>query len=223
MDTNDDPNISFDSNGYCNYCSNYFLQIENDKHKKLYNETELLKIINNIKKSKNKNKYDCIVGISGGTDSAFLVHKLVEYELKPLAVHYDNGWNSETATQNIELLLKKLNVDLYTHVNDWEEFRDIQLSFFKAGVIDIELITDEAIIALLYHTSVKFKTKYIFTGHNTSTEFILPEHWYHWKLDALNIKAIHNKFGTKKIKSLPLLSYWEQYYHAKFRKTQIIS
>ena len=206
MDYNDDNNISFDSNGYCNYCSSYFKYVEDETNIKKHSLGEMLPLIEKIKQDKKNNKYDCIVGISGGTDSAYLIYKLVE-----------------TATKNIEMLLKKLNVDLYTYVNNWEEFKDLQLSFFKAGVIDIELLTEQAIIALLYKTSVKFKTKYIFTGHNVSTEFILPKHWYHWKLDALNIKSIHKKFGTKKIKTFPLMSFWEQYYHGKFRKTQMIS
>jgi N-acetyl sugar amidotransferase len=223
MDNIDDPNIVFDDEGNCNYCNSYYKYINNENTRQKYQTEKITEIIDTIKKEYRHNKYHCIVGISGGTDSAYLIHKLVEFGLKPLAVHYDNGWNSETATQNIEMLLKKLNVDLYTYVNDWEEFKDIQLSFFKAGVIDIELITDQAIIALLYKTSVKFKTKYIFTGHNTSTEFILPTHWYHWKLDALNIKNIHQKFGSKKIKTFPLITYWEQYFHGKFRKTQMIT
>lgn len=223
MDNSNDPDISFDLNGYCNYCTSYYNFIANEDNVKNYSIEKLLPIIEKIKKDKRKKKYDCIVGISGGTDSAYLVYKLVELGLTPLAVHYDNGWNTETATKNIEMLLKKLNVDLYTYVNDWEEFKDLQLSFFKAGVIDIELLTDQAIIALLYKAAVKFKTKYIFTGHNTSTEFILPKHWYHWKLDALNIKSIHKKFGTKKIITFPIITYWEQYYHSKFRKTQMIT
>jgi N-acetyl sugar amidotransferase len=225
MDNQDDSNIIFDKNGYCNYCNHYYNIIAPNKTSLNLKESNnyILKLIDEIKKENSGKAYDCLVGISGGTDSAYLIHKLIELGLKPLAVHYDNGWNSETATQNIELLLKKLNVDLFTYVNDWEEFKDLQISFLKAGVIDIELLTDQAIIALLYNMSVKFNTKYIFTGHNTATESILPQHWYHWKLDVLNIKSIHKKFGTKKIKTYPTITFWQQYYHLKFRKTKMIS
>jgi len=222
MSSSDDPNIIFDNKGVCNYCNSYSDFVKSDSYKTKYDIAELYQIVEKIKEQNKNNKYDCIVGISGGTDSAFLVYKMVELGLRPLAIHYDNGWNSETATKNIEMLLKKLNVDLYTYVNDWEEFKDLQLSFFKAGVIDIEILTDQAIVALLYKKSVKYNTKYIFTGHNTSTEFILPKHWYHWKLDALNIKSIQKKWGSRKIKTYPLMTFWDQYFHGKFRKTKMI-
>jgi N-acetyl sugar amidotransferase len=222
MDNTNDPDIWFDEKGNCNYCNEYYeytKSITTDETLKLEKIAPLIKQIKIEGKNK---KYDCIVGISGGTDSAFLVCKLIEMGLRPLAVHYDNSWNSETATQNIEMLLKKLNVDLYTHVNDWEEFKDLQLSFFEAGVIDIELISDQAIIALLYNIAEKYNTKYIFSGHNTATEFILPTSWYHWKLDALNVKSIQNKFGKKTISTYPILTYLKQYKHSKFTKTRII-
>lgn len=150
----------------------------------------------------------------------YVVHLLVKFGLRPLVVHYDNGWDSELAVKNIEVMLHKLNIDLFTYVNDWEEFKDLQLSFIKASVIDIELITDQAIIALFYKLSQKHKIKYVFTGHNTSTEFILPKHWYHWKLDGLNIKSIHKKFGTKKIKTYPIVSYFDQYYLNKTKQIE---
>lgn len=153
----------------------------------------------------------------------YVVHLLVKAGLRPLVVHYDNGWNSETAVKNIELMLNKLNIDLYTYINEWEEFKDIQLAFIKASVIDIELVTDQAIIASLYKLSRKHHLKYVFTGHNTSTEFILPKHWYHWKLDGLNIKSIHRKFGKKKISTYPIVTYFDQYYLNKTKKIEMYS
>lgn len=223
MDNTNDPEIFFDKEGHCNYCNSYFSYVQKESTLHEYTLEKIKPTIEKIKLEGKGKKYDCIVGISGGTDSAYLVYKLVKLGLRPLAVHFDNGWNSETASQNIEVLLKKLNVDLYTSVIDWEEFKDLQISFLHAGVIDVELITDLAIIGLLYKTSVKYNTKYIFTGHNTSTEFILPTSWYHFKLDSLNIKSIHKKYGRCKIKTFPYLSFAEQYYHAKFRKTKVIA
>lgn len=223
MDNTNDPEIFFDNQGHCNYCNSYFEYVQKESTLHEYTLEKIKPILENIKSEGVGKKYDCIVGISGGTDSAFLVYKLIELGLRPLAVHFDNSWNSETASQNIEVLLNKLNVDLYTSVIDWEEFKDLQISFLHAGVIDVELITDLAIIGLLYKTSVKYNTKYIFTGHNTSTEFILPTSWYHFKLDSLNIKSIHKKYGRLKLKTFPYLSYAEQYYHAKFRKTKVIA
>jgi len=219
MDNDNDKNIFFNEIGNCNYCCEYLDNKLNNNVSTQSKTEKLNELIEKVKKDGKEKKYDCIVGVSGGTDSAYLVYKAVELGLRPLAVHYDNGWNSETATQNIELLLKKLNVDLYTYVNDWEEFKDVQLSFFKAGVIDIELVTDHAISAILFKSSIKFNTKYILQGHNQSSESILPVAWYHWKHDALNIKSIHKKFGVKPFKTLPLMSFFEEYYHIKYRKT----
>jgi N-acetyl sugar amidotransferase len=218
MDNAFDPDIVFDKAGNCNYCNEYFQSKSKTDKEKTFEFSEIAPLINQIKKEGKGKKYDCIVGVSGGTDSAYLVYKAVELGLRPLAVHYDNGWNSETATQNIELLLKKLNVDLYTYVNDWEEFRDVQLSFFKAGVIDIELVTDHAITAILFKTCAKFNTRFVLQGHNLSSEFILPTSWYHYKHDGLNIKAIHKQFGSKPLKTLPIMSYFEEYYLFKFKK-----
>jgi N-acetyl sugar amidotransferase len=218
MDTNDDSNIVFDQEGHCNYCNDYYAAKSKSTKSSDELSKELSQIIETIKSERNGKKYDCIVGVSGGADSMYVVHLLVKYGLSPLVVHYDNGWNSELAVKNIEVMLNKLNIDLNTYVNDWEEFKDIQLSFFKASVIDIELVTDQAIIAILYKLSQKHKIKYVFTGHNVSTEFILPKHWYHWKLDGLNIRSIHNKFGTKKIRTYPIVSYFDQYYLNKTKK-----
>jgi N-acetyl sugar amidotransferase len=225
MDTNDDANITFDEKNRCNYCSAYFDQKGNDGTPEQL-KTELENIIQNVKNNRGNAKYDCIVGVSGGADSMYVVHLLAGYGLNPLVVHYDNGWDSELAVKNIEVIINKLNLDLYTYVNDWEEFKDIQMAFIKANVIDIELITDQAIIAVLYKLSQKFDLKYIFTGHNTSTEFILPKHWYHWKLDGLNIKAIHKRFGKRKLKTYPIVSYFDQYYlnkTGKFKQCSILN
>lgn len=222
MDNTNDPDIFFDEKGFCNYCSDYYTNEAQNTQRKRYTKDELKKLVERIKNDGKGKKYDCIIGVSGGTDSAYLIYKSVELGLRPIAVHYDNGWNSETAIQNIEVLLKKLKVDLYTYVNEWEEFKDVQLSFLKAGVVDIELITDIAIISALYKASVKFNTKYVFQGHNNSSEFILPESWYQYKLDSLNVRAIHKIYGKVPIRTLPLVGFWEMYYHQKIRKTEPI-
>lgn len=220
MDNSNDPDIWFDKLGNCNYCNTYYINNKNEKQD--HTIENILPLIENIKKEGMNKKYDCIVGVSGGTDSAFLMYKLVELGLKPLAVHYNNGWDSEIAISNIELLLKKLNLELYTYVNDWEEFKDMQIAFLKAGVVDIELITDHAITACLFQTAKKHNIKYIFQGHNESSESILPKSWYHYKLDALNIKYIHRKYGNVSRKNFPYLSFINFYIHHKFRKTKTI-
>lgn len=222
MDNISDPNISFDNEGFCSYCNEYFLTIETSSENNQAQKNKIENLVKKIKKEGTSKKYDCIVGVSGGLDSAYLVYKLVELGLKPIAVHFDNGWNSETAIQNIEKLLQKLNVDLYTYVCDWDEFKSVQLSFLKAGVVDVELVTDHAISAALYKASEQFSTKYIFQGHNQSSEFILPETWIHWKNDALNIKSIHKRYSNTSLNTFPFLTFFKEYWHVKFRKTQYI-
>ena len=222
MDNANDPNIWFDKEGNCNYCNDDYTYIQSESNVNIKKPESLTRLITKIKEDGATKKYDCVVGVSGGLDSAYLVYKLVKLGVRPIAVHFDNGWNSEVATQNIETLLKKLNVDLYTYVCDWEEFKDLQMSFLKAGVVDIELVTDHAISATMYDAAKKFNTKYIFQGHNQSSEFILPEAWIHWKNDALNIKSIHKKYGSVSLKTLPLLTFFKEYYHLKYRKTNYI-
>jgi N-acetyl sugar amidotransferase len=223
MDDLNDPDIRFNELGYCNYCEDYFNKSKTIKISDAEKENELQKILLKIKNSNSDQPYNCIVGVSGGADSTYMVYRAKELGLRPLAVHYDNGWNSEQSTKNIESLLKKMEIPLFTYVNDWEEFKDLQLSFFKANVIDIELITDQAILAVLHKTAKKYKIKYILTGHNSATESILPRSWYHYKIDTLNIKAIHKKFGTKKLKSYPMVGFWEKWRTARYHSLESIS
>jgi N-acetyl sugar amidotransferase len=160
-----------------------------------------------IKAAGKKRDYDCVVGVSGGVDSTYVAWLAKEYGLRSLAVHCDNGWNSELAVKNIENIVKKLDFDLYTHVINWEEFRDLQLSYLKASVVDIEAITDHAIIATLYQVAAKNKIKYILSGENIATEGLLPQHWVHNKNDLINIKAIHRRFGSMPLKTYPTLGF----------------
>ncbi|MBX9853814.1 MAG: N-acetyl sugar amidotransferase [Cytophagaceae bacterium] len=204
MDTTD-VDITFDSNGICNHCkiyekekSKYTDITERDKH--------LAKLIEDIKSAGKGKPYNCVIGISGGVDSTYVAYKVKEWGLKPIAVHLDNGWDSELAVKNIENIIQKLNFDLYTHVIDWEEFKDIQLAYLKASVLDLEAPSDHAIMGTLYKMANKYGIKYILAGTNHSTEGILPESFrYSFKtIDATNIKAIHKKFGTlKKLKTFP--------------------
>jgi len=169
---------------------------------------QLEEVLTRIKQS-TTGKYNCIIGISGGVDSTYVAWKVKEAGLKPLAVHLDNGWNSELAVKNIENIVNKLDIDLYTHVIDWAEFRDLQLSFLKASVVDIELLTDHAISAIMYKLAIKHNIKYILSGENFTTEGILPPGWVFQKNDLFNIKSIHKKYGTKKIKTFPTLGYFD--------------
>jgi N-acetyl sugar amidotransferase len=205
LSTEDDSSLTLDDCGICNYCNEYKLEHSN----KIPQSIE--KIIAKIQQDGKNNTHNCIIGVSGGVDSTYLTYKAHQYGLKPLLIHYDNGWNSSEAVQNINKLVEKFNFDLFTYVNDWQEFKDIQLAFMKASVIDIELVTDHALVAILLKEARRRKIKHLLTGHNSASEAILPKSWYHWKNDSLNIRAIHKKFGSLPMKTYPYLSFWENY------------
>ncbi|MCB9173550.1 MAG: N-acetyl sugar amidotransferase [Flavobacteriales bacterium] len=214
MDNIADPYITFDKDGICNYYHEYY--IKEKKHVKkgqegidFYN-----KKIDEIKKSGKNNKYDCILGLSGGVDSSYLAYLAKKDGLNPLVVHFDNGWNSELAVKNIESIVSNLGFDLYTYVINWEEFKDIQLAYIKASVIDIEAITDHAIIATLYKLAAKHKIKYFLSGFNIVTEGILPKAWVFNKQDAENIKSIHKTYGTIPLKTFPFLDAFKKRYYS---------
>lgn len=188
--------IMFDEKGVCNYCTEF---ISNMHSNELNKKKNITKIIDRIKNQGKNKEYDCILGLSGGFDSSYALYRVKKLGLKALAVHVDNAWNSELSVSNIEKLVKNLEVDLLTYVINWEEFKDLQISFFKANVIDIEMLTDHAIVAALYKTAIDKGLKYILAGTNFATEGMrMPPGWNHVKLDLKNIKAIHKKFGNKK-------------------------
>ena len=205
MDTNDDPNILFDENGMCSHCDYY------EKEKKLLiregedAENLLSETISKIKKYGESRKYDCLIGVSGGVDSSYVAYLAKQYGLKALCVHFDNGWNSELAVQNIENIVSKLHFDLSTYVIDWEEFKDLQLAYLKASVVDIEVLTDHAIYGTMFKIAKDNDIKYVLGGHNVATEGILPYHWTYNKKDYINIKSIHKKYGTRELKTFPFL------------------
>lgn len=203
MDTIADPNISFDENGICNY---YYEHLQKTKDFVLHGdagEAKIKEIIAQIKNDGEGKKYDCITGISGGVDSTYLCLQAKKLGLRPLIVHFDNGWNSELAVKNIENIIDKLGFDLYTLVVDWNEFKDLQLAYLKASVVDIEALTDHAISGTLYKLAAENNIKYILSGYNIVTEATLPTHWVFNKSDDANIKDIHKKFGTGKLKTYP--------------------
>ena len=196
--------IIFDLKGQCNYCSNFIKKI---KSKKKLNLDELIK---KIKDTSKKSKYDCIVGLSGGIDSSYTLIKVVEMGLKPLAVHMDNGWNSELAQNNIENLVKSLKVDLYTNVIDWNEYKSMMNSFFDSDVIDIEMLMDNAMLSVNYMMAKKEKLQFILSGSNTSTEGMdMPKNMNWIKFDKKNIKSIIKIFGNNKIKSYPAIGVFD--------------
>lgn len=224
MDTTD-PNIEFDERGYCNHCreAESIFNSEplclNPKEK----EERLKKLIDEIKEKGKNKKYDCIIGVSGGADSSYVAYLTKKLGLRPLAVHLDNGWDSKLSVTNIERLLKKLGIDLHTHVIDWEEFKDLQLSFLKASTPDSEIPSDHAIIAILYKIAAKYNVNYILAGTNTSTESILPTAWSHGHYDWKYINSIHKKFGKSKLKTYPHLTLLDFFVYNFIKKIKWIS
>lgn len=203
MDTIVDPAIRFDEKGI----SSYYNEFKEAKEENVFNgelgKQKLENIVSQIKsKGKNK-KYDCITGVSGGVDSTYVALKAKELGLRPLIVHFDNGWNSETANKNIENIIQNTGFDLYTLVVDWNEFRDLQRAYLKANVVDIEALTDHAIICTLYKLAIENNIEFILSGANIVTEQILPRHWIWGKTDGKNIRAIHQKYGEVKLKTFP--------------------
>lgn len=199
--------IDFDADGICNYCTNFLVKLGESRKLLVDYPRQRDRFVASVKSNGRGKEYDCIVGVSGGVDSSYALYLAIEHGLRPLAVHLDNGWNSELATHNIANLIERLNVDLYTHVIDWEENRELQRSLFKANVVDIEILMDNAMYALNYRQAARRRVRYILAGTNTTTEGLaLPKGWNHYKLDVRNIRRIHTRFGSVPIKSHPLIS-----------------
>lgn len=215
MDNTNDPNISFDDSGICNYCHDF----DTTSKLTIYRTEDALnkdfsKILTFIKNLGKKKKYDCLIGLSGGVDSTYLALLAKRSNLRPLLVHFDNGWNSEVAVSNIEKVVKKTGFDLYTWVIDWELFRDIQKAYFRSSVVDIEVATDQFITAALYQICRKMNISVLLNGKNIATESTLPEYWVCYdKLDDRNLKDIHKKHGDLKGKhKYPKIGRFHRYF-----------
>lgn len=211
-------NIVFDAQGVCNYCTTYFTKysdsaIETDLQVSKRNDFH-----KTVRQNGKGKKYDCIVGVSGGIDSSYALYLAVKNGIRPLAVHLDNGWDSEIAQNNIANLVRKLGVDLHTHVIDWNENRDMQRALIKSGVIDLEIIMDNAQAATNYRQALKLGLSDILSGTNTRTEGMpIPPNWTHYKFDEKNIRTIQSKFGNVRIKTHPLMNTLDWLYYEYVR------
>jgi aminotransferase len=215
MDTSD-PEIVFDDDGVCNHC----LYFDNVQSKQWFpgdpGKGKLAAMLDAIRSEGRGKEYDCIIGLSGGVDSSYLALKLKEFDLRPLVVHVDAGWNSELAVSNIEKIVKYCNYDLHTHVMNWEEMRDLQLSYLKAAVANQDVPQDHAFFASMYHFSVKHRIKYILSGGNIATEAVFPTAWHHSAMDALNLRDIHRKYGKRPLKDYKTISFFQYYFSYPF-------
>lgn len=221
MDNIADPDIWFDENGVSSYYYDYHKRAEQRIFKS--NPNELHSILEKVKASGRGLDYDCIIGVSGGVDSSYVAYLTKQWGLRPLAVHFDNGWNSELSVKNIEKLLNTLGIDLYTYVIDWEEFRKLQLAFLRASTPDGEIPTDHAILALLYQVASEKKIKYIISGNNVATEGVLPQTWAYGHIDWKYIRTINKRFGGGSLKNYPHITLAKYLYYTFVKGIQMVS
>lgn len=199
--------IRFDADGICTYCTDF---IERKRHvleiAPAERERKFQDLLAKVRENGRGKPYDCIVGVSGGVDSSWVLVKAVENGLRPLAVHMDNGWNSELAQNNIANLVRTLNVDLHTHVIDWPEIRGLMEAFFSADVLDVELLYDNAMLAVNFRQAAKYGLRYLLSGLNTATEGMrMPANWNWNKWDKRNIVGISRRFGGPKLRTFPAI------------------
>lgn len=216
------PDWHANVDGTCNYCVEYSALLAKAAQPSTINgKTGLDDLVSQIRKEGEGKRYDCIVGLSGGLDSAWTLYQAIKQGLRPLAVHMDNGWNSELAQSNIENLVRSLGVDLYTHVIDWPEYRSLMQAFFDADVIDVELLYDNAMLAVNYQQAVKFGVRSILAGTNVATEGMrMPPGWNWYKFDARNIRSIASRV---KIRTFPIISTFDRIYYTFIRRIRWIS
>ncbi len=216
MDTSD-PFITFDEQGNCNHCTEFFTKTAKRSYLGEESDKQLAHWVAKIKEAGKNNEYDCLIGISGGVDSSYVAYQCKKLGLRPLAVHLDNGWNSEEAVQNIKNVCGKLGIDFQSYVLNWAEFKDLQLSFFKSSIVELEIPTDIAIPGALHRIAAKNKIKTIISGGNFATEGILPNSWFYDPKDSKLLNGIQRQFGKKKLKDFPTFDFKKEIYF-KFLK-----
>jgi N-acetyl sugar amidotransferase len=207
MDTSD-PNIVFNENGESDYYVNFQQNLLPNWQTDERGYEVLMRTAEKIKKQKRKNEFDCIIGLSGGLDSSYLAYVAKEIMgLRPLLFHVDAGWNTDKAVSNIEKLCNGLGLDLFTEVINWEEMKDLQVSFLSSQIADQDLPQDYAFFSALYKFAAKNNIKYVLTGSNYSTECCRePEEWGGFTgIDTLLVKDIHSRFGKRPLKTFPLV------------------
>lgn len=211
-----DPDIVFDADGVSNHWHEYqaLMATQPDAAAK---KAQLEKLLANVRADGRGKAYDCVIGLSGGVDSSYVTWLAKQWELRPLIVHFDNGWNNELAVRNIENICKKLGFELHSFVMDWDEFRDLQRAYFKASVVDLEVPTDHMISGALYRLAAKHGLKYILSGLNHATESVMPRSWNYAKFDLVNLRNIHKKFGERPLRKLPALGVWQRAWYQLVR------
>ena len=223
MDTSD-LHIVFDEDGVCSHCHDYDRVMHDYVFANEIGQEKLREAVSRIKKEGKGKKYDCIIGLSGGVDSSYVAWMVKDLGLKPLAVHLDNGWDTEAAVHNIENIVKILDIDLFTEVLDWEEFKSLQVAFLRSSTPDLEIPTDHAIVATLYNVALRENIKFIVSGGNFVTELMVPISWSNGQSDWKYIKTLNKIFGTSSLKTFPHYTFFDkQYSFPKIKKLEVIS
>jgi len=221
MDTSD-CEITFDENGNCNHCNNYFNRVAGMAYQGEKSDKEFDALIETMKKKGRNSKYDCVIGISGGVDSTYVAYLAKERGLRVLLVHLDNGWNNPVGEENVKNIVKLLGFDFETYKLDWNEFRQMQIAFLRASVPDIEAPTDMAIPAALHYFAKKYNVKYIVSGGNFATEGILPNSWFYNAKDTRYMKAILKQYCPIKIKKFPFFGWKEEFWCKMVRGIKMV-
>jgi len=208
MDTSD-PDIQFDANGQCNHCRHFDTVVSQHWFPNEEGRRRLERIVEGVRRHEAGKAYDSIIGLSGGVDSSYLALAATRWGLRPLAVHVDAGWNRDVGMSNIERIVKALDLDLVTLVVDWEEMRDLQVAYFRAGVENQDTPQDHAIFAGLLRVALRHDVRNVLSGANYATESVLPTAWGHDAMDLRQLRAIHRRFGSRKLRSYPTLNFFQ--------------
>lgn len=220
MDNSSDPTISFDENGHCNYCTEILAAMDQMYFPNAQGQQKLNALLQRIKEDGKGKKYDCIMGLSGGLDSSYLAYLGYKWGLRVLAVHIDDGYDTEISKQNLEKLVKATGFDYEVIAPDAEQFNQLSLAYLKAGVPNIAVPQDNILFAFLYQKMKEYKIKYFLSGGNFALECILQRGNTHPAMDVVNIKDIHQKFGTAPIDKLKFISTAQQVWDAKVLKIE---
>jgi len=212
------PGLTFDQNGISSQYWDFENVVKPNWHPDSKGRKELERRAEAIRDSGRGKEFDCLLGLSGGVDSSYMLHVMVkEFGLRPLVFHVDGGWNSELSVHNIHVLVDKLGLDLYTEVINWEEMRDFQLAWFKAGVPHLDIPQDHAFVAVLYRFAEKYGIKTILNGGNIATECVaMPSQYYYWGTDMVHIRDITSKFGTVPLRTYPFSSVYRHKLYLRY-------
>lgn len=200
------PRIAFDARGQCNCCADAITRRPHEWFTGAEGDRRLDALAAQLKAQGRGQPYDAMIGLSGGIDSAYLAHVAVRrMGLRVLAVHVDGGWNSEPAVSNIERIVRGLDIDLHTHVVEWQEMRDLQLAFLRASVLNQDIPQDHAFFSTLYRTAARFGLRHFLSGVNYASENIVPPAWGHPSMDGKHARAIHRRFGRITLHNFPFM------------------